>query len=303
MALTITRGKRMLPPRVLLYGVDGIGKTEFASLAPDPVFIFTEPGQGALELATFEATATDAPWEGAPSSYVMRSFESVLSCVASLYAEEHPYKTVVLDTLDAMEPMLWAHTSKKHGKENIEAFGYGKGYGFAVAEIEPLLQGLDALNREKNMTVLMLAHSQVKRYDAPDHEPFDRYQMRLHEKMAARVSYWADAVLFANYRTHIVRDAAQFGKTGEARGVGHGERLLYTEERPAWHAKNRYGLPPELPFKKGEAWNVLANSIIEALNAPQSSAASAANTSSVTATDANASQQPAEESAQQQQES
>lgn len=292
MVLTITRGKRLSPPRLLLYGVDGIGKTEFASCAPEPVFIFTEPGQGALELATFESQEDAFPGCETQPSYVMRSYADVIGCVSKLYTEPHDFKTVVLDTLDAMEPLLHRHTASKHGKADIEAFGYGKGYGFAVAEAEALLDGLDALNRDRGMTVILLAHSHAKRYDAPDHEPFDRYQMRVHEKLAARVSYWADAVLFANYRVHIVRDQAAFGKTGDARGVGQGERLLYTEERPAWHAKNRYGLPPEIPFTKGLAWSYLVQCIAAGMSQ-----------SSVTATDANASQQPAEQAQPQPQES
>jgi hypothetical protein len=32
------------------------------------------------------------------------------------------------------------------------------------------------------------------------------------------------------------------------RGQGEGERVMYTEERPTWIAKNRYGLPAEMPL-------------------------------------------------------
>ena len=38
--------------------------------------------------------------------------------------------------------------------------------------------------------------------------------------------------------------------------MGDGTRVLYTEHRPAWDAKNRYGLPFELGFPEDGAWDL-----------------------------------------------
>ena len=120
-----------------------------------------------------------------------------------------------------------------------------------------LLSGLDALRDQRGMTVVVIAHSEVKRFESPEHEPYDRYQMRLDRRANDIVCEWADALLFANYRVHIVKDKGKFDKDGRARAAGRGERVLFTEQRPAFLAKNRYRLPPELPL----AWEAFQNAI------------------------------------------
>lgn len=265
----VSRGARNKPPRIVLYGVDGIGKTTFASEAPNPIFLFTEPGQGNLDVASFTSPAPD-PFNPDNTSNVLRTWPEIIEAITALYTEVHDFQTVVLDTLDAAEPLLHRYVAQQHGKADIEAFGYGKGYVFAAEEARNMLAGLDALCNDRNMSVIVLAHSQVKRYEAPEHEAYDRYQMRVQEKLAAIVSYWADAVLFSNYRVHIVADKSKRSDNETKRGVGIGERFMFTQERPAWHAKNRYGLPPEIPMPKGSAWNNLVNAFAAGVQASQS---------------------------------
>ena len=112
------------------------------------------------------------------------------------------------------------------------------------------------LRNEKNMAVLLLAHAEVKRFDSPDVEPYDRYKMKLHKSVEAKITEWCDAVLFANYKIYTEKTDVGFNKK-VTRGTGAGERFMYTEEKPAYKAKNRYSLPEEIPFVKGEAWNLL----------------------------------------------
>lgn len=257
----IRRGQVLKPPRLALYGVDGIGKTTLAAQMPKPVFLFTEPGQGALDVASFTSPAPD-PFNPDASSPVLRTNEEVIDALTALYMNEHDFQTVVIDSLDAWEPLLWDFTSRKHGKANIEKFGYGKGYLAAVDEARTILAALDALCNDKNMAVMLIAHSEVKRFDAPDHEPFERYQLRLHKTLSALIAYWADAVLFTNYEVHVVTDVGKNDRETK-RGVGLGKRVLYTEERPAFHAKNRYNLPPEMPLD----WNTLQAAITKGMGA------------------------------------
>jgi hypothetical protein len=65
-----------------------------------------------------------------------------------------------------------------------------------------------------------------------------------------------DAVLFANYRVSTVKTDVGFKKQ-VVRGVSGGDRLLHTAERPAFLAKNRFGLPETLPLD----WQALAAGI------------------------------------------
>ncbi|MEO5355190.1 MAG: ATP-binding protein, partial [Magnetococcus sp. XQGC-1] len=135
---------------------------------------------------------------------------------------------------------------------SIEDMGYGKGYVAALDYWRNYLERLNRLRSEKNMVVIQVAHATIRRFDSPEHEPFDRYDVKLHQKAAALVQEHSDCVLFANYKVFTTKAEVGFGQRVN-RAVGNGERLLFTQERPAFLAKNRYGLPPELPMD----WNTL----------------------------------------------
>lgn len=223
----ITVGTTLRPPRLVLYGVHGIGKTTFATSAPNPIVLRTEDGLGTIRAATFPDVAT--------------YYEQVLGLLRDLYTETHNYQTLVLDSLDWLEPLVWSRTAMLGNKEHIEDFGFGKGYIQADAVWAEILTGLSALNK-RGMTIILLAHAEIKRFDAPDTEPYDRYQIKLHKRAADLVQEWADVVAFAHYEVFTQQTDAGFGKTVN-RGVGAGRRLLALEERPAYRAKNRYNLP------------------------------------------------------------
>jgi len=214
------------PARVLLYGVQGIGKSTLASFSPKPIFIPVEDG-----IAGVDAFPR-------PSNY-----GEVIGAINELLQGEHDYKTLVLDGLDTMEPMLHKAVCEAKDKTNIEDFGYGKGYEYAAEEFRNLLAGFDALRSERGMGIVLIAHSTVARVDPPDLESYDRYQTRMHKKADAIVRDWCDAVLFVNYDVASVK----FSKDDERRkGVGQGKRHIFCTERPSLSAKNRYGLPDKI---------------------------------------------------------
>lgn len=237
---TVASGQRLLPPKVVLYGVGGIGKTTFAASAPNPIFIFTEDGQGALDVNRFEPG-------GQPT---FQRWDDILAAVGELYTTDHDYQTLVIDSIDFAETLLWRHTASKHGAKDIEdkaVLGYGKGYVYAAEELRLLLEGLDALRRDKGMAIVLIAHSEIKRFESPDAESYDRYQIALQKRSAALIHDWADCLLFAQWKSFVVKDEEKGGKE-RRRATGRGDRVVYTEERPAYWAKNRYSLPHELPL-------------------------------------------------------
>jgi len=235
---SISRNDTILSPRIMLYGVEGIGKSTFAAGAPDPIFILTEDGLGSLDVEHFP---------------IAQSLDNVMDAIGALYAEEHPYKTVVLDSLDWLEAIIHREMEEKYDAKDL---AYGKGAMIAAQKWREVLDGMNALRNDKKMIVILLAHNTIKRFDSPEVEPFDRYQPKLQERSSAVVREWADAVMFANYKTIVKKDDVGFNKT-VARGISSGERMLFTTERPAYMAKNRYNLPDSIPL----TWDAFANAI------------------------------------------
>ena len=235
---SISRNDTMSSPRVLVYGIEGIGKSTFAAGAPDPIFILTEDGLGSLDVEHFP---------------IAQSLDNVMDAIGSLYAEDHPYKTVVLDSLDWLEAIIHREMEEKYDAKDL---AYGKGAMIAAQKWREVLDGMNALRNDKKMIVIFLAHNTIKRFDSPEVEPFDRYQPKLQERSSAVVREWADAVMFANYKTIVKKDDVGFNKT-VARGISSGERMLFTTERPAYMAKNRYNLPDSIPL----TWDAFANAI------------------------------------------
>jgi len=252
MAITlasISRAAAMKAPRMLLYGVPGIGKTTLAAQAEDPIFLLAEDGLGMLQVPHFP---------------LARTYQDVLDALRALSEEEHAYRTLVIDSADAVEPLIWQSVCSREKVDSIEKVGggYGKGLNAAAEEWHRLVQCLDYLREQRGMVQILIAHSAIVRHDAPDVASYDTYTIKLDKRAAPVLIQNSDAVLFANYRIDMVaKEDAGFGKQ-KGKAKGRGERVLYTEQRPAWTAKNRYALPPELPM----SWAAIRDAI--AGNAP-----------------------------------
>ena len=235
---SISKNDAQLAPRIMLYGVEGIGKSTFAAYSPKPIFILTEDGLGSLPVQHFPLAKTVA---------------SVMAAITTLYDEKHDYKTVVLDSLDWLEAMIWQEMESKHDAKDL---AYGKGASIAADKWRTIVTAFDALRAKHNMNVILIAHTMIKRFDSPETEPYDRYQPKLQERSGSLIREWADAVLFANYKTIVKQSDVGFNKT-VSRGVSSGERMLFTSERPAYMAKNRYSLPESIPLD----WDAFAEAI------------------------------------------
>jgi hypothetical protein len=171
----------LTPPRILMHGVAGIGKTTFAAGADEPAFICTEDGLGTLDAMHFP---------------LARTFDEVMEALAVLYTENHAFKTVVVDSVDWLEPLVWQKACQENGWKDLEQPGYGKGYIAALDLWRQYLEGLNALRDERGMTVIEIAHTDIKRFDSPEHDPFDRYVIKLHARAAALLQEHSDVVLF-----------------------------------------------------------------------------------------------------------
>ncbi|MTI13811.1 ATP-binding protein [Sansalvadorimonas verongulae] len=229
---SISRAAGLSAPRLLIYSDAGVGKTTFAAGADAPIFLCTEDGLGTLQVDAFPK---------------LNSFGDVIEALSALYNEQHEFKTVVLDSVDHLEPLIWQQVCAEHNKNSIEDFGYGKGYVEALSQWRLLIQWLNALRNDRGMGIVLIGHAEIRRFESPEVDSFDRYQIKLHKKASDLIQESMDCVLFANYKTVVHKEDKGFGQK-KSRGVSTGDRVLYTEARPAFVAKNRYSLPGELPL-------------------------------------------------------
>lgn len=241
---SLRRGGEVRPNRIMFYGTHGVGKTSLGAGAPSPVFLQTEDGLAQIEAPTFG---------------ILRSYAEFVEAVTALANEPHDFETVVVDTLDWLEPIVWAEACRANNWTTIEQPGYGKGYAAALDTWRFLLDGLGVLRDERGMGVILLAHAEVKRFEPPESEPYDRYQPKLNAKTSALIQEHVDDVLFVNYRVSLIKDNPK-DRNSRVRGVGGGQRVLYTQERPSHLAKNRWRMPEtiSLPDEPEKMWSAVA---------------------------------------------
>lgn len=232
----LKKSKAESPPRILLYAPPKLGKTTLAAEFPKTIFIQTEDGaSGDLELDTFG---------------ILDSYQQVREALAALASEEHDFKTAVIDTIDALEPLIWNHVCMVNGWDSIESPGFGKGYVEATSMWADLLRATDYLRKAKGMNIIFLGHSDVHKFDPPGMESYSRYELRVHKRAANLLTDDCDAILFMNFRAEIKSEDMGFGKK-KTHATGGGTRWIYSESRPAHEAGNRYSLQPEFPYIKG----------------------------------------------------
>ena len=243
----IQTGRENKPPRIMVYGQEGVGKSTLGASAPDPIFIQTEDGLGEIDTCKFPLAGT---------------LSDVLAELTALRDEEHNFRTVVVDSLDWLERLIFDEVCKEFGVRSIEKAdgGFGKGYVDALVHWRKVLALLDDLRNKRGMMVILLAHAKVERFEDPENIAYDRYAPRLHKHAASLISEWVDAVLFAAKRLRVSKDgdsraiAAPIGADG-------GERILRTNGSPACLAKNRFSLPNEIPLRWDAFLQAYGNSV------------------------------------------
>jgi hypothetical protein len=237
----IKRGSSESTHRILLAAPEGVGKTTFASKAPNPLFICAEDGMVGFEhLQRFVPTGLD-------------DLHNLLDAlVASI-----DFKTVVIDTTDWLERLICSSVCKRDGMADIEAYGYGKGYVVLENELVKLLQKLDIL-RSKGLWIILLSHVQIKAFNDPTGTTYDRFEMKGQKRFTGILREWPDACLFS------VREVfkAKVKGTRAEKAIG-GDRVMHTEWSPAWDAKNRLNLPESIPME----WEDFAKAVADNSNA------------------------------------
>lgn len=232
----VSRGKLKTPITAIIYGIEGVGKTTFAADWPKPIFLEPEGGSARLNVDRLSEINT---WDDA------------LAVVDELTTDQHSYKTLVIDSADWLERMMHDKLCRANGVSVIQQVqgGYGKGETAAMLEWDRMIHKLKLLRDKREMNIVITGHAEVKTFADPEAPaPYDRFQLKIEKKSAALLREFVDVLLFARFETLVTKEKGE--KKGRA--MGDGKRVMYTEHRPAFDAKNRYNLPFELPVSFSE---------------------------------------------------
>lgn len=235
------------PPILNIIGPPKIGKTLAATLAGTTALIQTEDSGDGIKCF---------------KTPLLTSFAQVLDSLEWLGTNPHEFDVVATDSMDWMERLIHKQICAENNVANIERIPYGKGYIMAIDLWSKYIDCVKYLRDTRNMMVINISHTQIKRFENPETEPYDRYEMKLHKSASDLIMESSDIILFANYFVGVTKSEVGGFKKARTRAVGSGERVLYTEERPAFRAGNRFGLPPEIPFdREGQYWNTIKSHI------------------------------------------
>ena len=223
----ITTGTITCPQKVVVYGPEGVGKTSLLACFPDVLFIDTEGSTKRLDVKRLPT----------PTSWTMLKDE------VEFVIQNRPCKTLAIDTADWAERLCIRHVCDSASKNGVEDFGYGKGYVYVQEEFGRLLNRLEDVI-SAGINVAVAAHAQMRKFEQPDElGSYDRWEMKLSKQCYPLLKEWADAVLFATYKTLVITTEQNKRK---AQGS---TRVMYTQHHACWDAKNRWGLPEQIPLE------------------------------------------------------
>lgn len=232
----LTTTKDVKPPVGIIYGPAGTGKTTLAFNSPKTVFIQTEDGAGELELRTLK--------DG-----VFKSYDEVMAALRYIYANHSDLdvETVVIDTIDHLEFIVWDHVCSKNNWDSIEAPGYGKGYIECDKAWLDLINACIKLRDDKEIAVIALSHEIVRTANDPMNGPYDTHELKLHKRA---VALWKEKSDFIGLLKNVVIVDSKTGK-----GKGGSMPTLHVRPSAAYTAKSRYKeMPSTIPIDIDNGW-------------------------------------------------
>lgn len=245
----VTTGRK-LPSRVVLHGLEGIGKTSFAANAPKPLVMMTK-GETGLETLIDSGQLPETP-----HFPELETWADMLSALESVLTEEHDRKTLVIDTGNGAERLCHEEVCRREynnewGKQGFTS--YMQGFEVSLADWRMFLAKLDAIREQRKMAIVLLCHTKITTFKNPTGADYDRYEPKMHQKTWGLTKEWADVILFADYETEVVTDRSNQSK---GKGLGGQFRMLRTIRTATYDAKNRHGLPEDIEMGETgqEAW-------------------------------------------------
>ncbi|MEK7138104.1 MAG: ATP-binding protein [Patescibacteria group bacterium] len=225
--MKIKKGVEKKPHLICVYGQSAVGKTTFASKFSRPLFICAENGLGEIGSDRVEIST-------------MKELDDVIK--SNLTA----YDTLVIDSLDWLESIIYRDMMARYGVDTLTKCGggYGAYVGIALAIWQDLIRKLNDL-RNDGKNIVLIAHYQIKAFNDPASEsPYDKYQLKLQDRVSSLIKEWVDVLLFASFEIFV--NKAQGMQKNKA--VSTGERIAHVKPNAAFDAKTRFKLPDSFEF-------------------------------------------------------
>ncbi len=232
---SVLSGTRLSPPRILIYGIEGIGKSTFANGFPNPIFISTEDGLDGIDCKSLP---------------LCKTIDDVFGWLDALIYQKHSYQTVVVDTIDWASRLITDRVCEENGVTALEKIPYGKGQGFKEPYWRLLIQRLSRLRSEKGMSVVLNAHAKCETVKSLETVQYKRLAPRLASGDLAMFSEWLDYTFLATR------------EMGAALGEDGGERILCCTQTQINVGKKRYEIPARLPMDANVVLTAIRNAYL-----------------------------------------
>ncbi len=261
----VTADLRMRAPRIIVLGVEKIGKTTFAANAPASTLLPIKGEEGADD-PSIQKICKVLP--------VCNELDDVFGWFRSLLEQPHDRQSVVIDSASTLEPLInrvacqrcGLHKDGSGTTDNIlkAGGGYGTGYKETLLLWQSVCEWLDALRNQRNMTSIIIGHVTVGKFDDPGGDSYDQYRFDINEKAAALLYRWADVILFCNTKVVVTTTDVGFGKEkGRGIEIQPGARFLYTQKRPS-HPGGGRGVYGQLPYEMPLTWTDFQAAVVTA---------------------------------------
>lgn len=250
--------------RIVLAGVEKVGKTTTACGAPGALLVPLENGFSGVQV---HATPMLARY---PDVMALMT-EIAQQCAAKTFQ----FHTVVIDSATALERLIHDATLQRdptYAKGNGKALtmeaalgGYGKAYTFANELFANFLAAVDYVAVNYGVNFVLTCHVFAGKVIDPVNGEYDTWDLLLHSPKNSKtygkremITQWADMVAFMHEPLYINKGASMSQGVSANKGIVAG-----LSRTPGYVAGNRFGITGEIALPKGQAWNSIAHAIYQ----------------------------------------
>lgn len=227
----------MSPLKELIYGPNGIGKSDFASKSKNPIFLNFEGNVDHIEAHKKK----------------IDKYSEAISMIDKLINLNHNFKTLILDPISKLEDLMIEHLDQtlSSGEKS-----HGNMYVKFAQEVHGFIGMLDHLRAAKKMNIILIGHPIIKSADNPMTPYYERYELRVKDekRFGAPFCDWVHCIMFATHDIAFEKKE-QIGFRERERVRDNSVRVLYTTPNPAYLAKNTFNLPPKIRLDRAEFTN------------------------------------------------